>query len=271
MKKHKARVLIIAGSDSSGGAGIQGDIKTVSAFGGYAATAITSITVQNTLGVSAVFDIPPDILRGQIRAVLNDIGADVIKTGMLSSSEIINIVAEEFENYLKINSLVKLVVDPVMIAKGGASLLRADAVNCLKEKLIPLAYLITPNIPEAEILSNLEIKSEDDMVLAARKIINQLKPMNVLLKGGHLEGGKVVDILFGQHILRGESDKINTKNTHGTGCAMASAISTLLARGIQIEDAFQEARKYIHNAIKNSPDIGHGHGPIDHFWKFDFQ
>lgn len=262
------RVLIIAGSDSGGGAGIQGDIKSASANGAFATTAITSITVQNTLGVSAVFDLPLDILRGQISAVLNDIGADVIKTGMLSRADIIGVIAEEFDAYKAINKDVKLVIDPVMIAKGGAALLQQSAVSALKEILIPKAFLVTPNIPEAEVLACIKIDSEEDMLQAAKIILQQSGAENVLLKGGHLQGDKVIDLLVNNSgVERIESAKINTKNTHGTGCSMASAISAQLAKGQNVVSAFKIAREYIQGAIKNAPEIGHGHGPIGHFWQ----
>jgi hydroxymethylpyrimidine/phosphomethylpyrimidine kinase len=262
------RVLIIAGSDSGGGAGIQGDIKSVSANGAFAATAITSITVQNTLGVSAVFDLPLDILRGQIKAVLSDIGADVIKTGMLSSADIINVIAEEFEAYKAINKDVKLVIDPVMIAKGGAALLQQSAVTALKEGLIPKAFLVTPNIPEAEVLAGINISGESDMLKAAEIILKQSGTENVLLKGGHLQGNRVIDLLVNkQGVERVESAKIDTKNTHGTGCSMASAISAQLAKGNDVASAFKIAREYIQGAILNAPQIGQGHGPIGHFWQ----
>jgi hydroxymethylpyrimidine kinase/phosphomethylpyrimidine kinase len=265
-KNMKAKVLIIAGSDSGGGAGIQGDIKSASACGAYAATAITSITVQNTLGVSNVFDLPIEIVQQQIEAVLSDIGADVIKTGMLSTAEIIIAIVETLKNYPQI----KLVVDPVMVAKGGAKLLQNSALEALKTKLLPTAYLVTPNIPEAEILSGLKISNEVEMIETAKIILQQTGAKNIILKGGHLENENLVDILLEGStgkITKIASKKISTKNTHGTGCSFASSISAFLAQDLSLECAFKNAHEYIYNAIKNAPDIGHGHGPIEHFWK----
>jgi hydroxymethylpyrimidine/phosphomethylpyrimidine kinase len=262
--KQKAKILIIAGSDSGGGAGIQGDIKSASACGAYAATAITSITVQNTLGVTNVFNLPTAIISQQIEAVLSDIGADVIKTGMLSTTEIILIVVQTLQNY----SQIKLVIDPVMVAKGGAKLLQNSALEALKTKLLPMAYLVTPNIPEAEILSGLKINNEAEMLQAAKIILAQTGAKNIIIKGGHLHGDDLVDILLeGEKITKITSKKIATKNTHGTGCSFASSISAYLAQGESLENAFKKAHDYIYNAIKNAPNIGAGHGPIEHFYK----
>lgn len=279
----KSKVLIIAGSDSGGGAGIQGDIKAVSACGSFAATAITSITVQNTLGVSNVFDLPVNIVSEQIEAVLSDIGADVIKTGMLSSAEIIEAVAEKYIKYKKLNPKLKLILDPVMVAKGGAKLLQNSALDALKAKLLPIADIVTPNIPEAEILSGIKIVNEADMLQAGKKIINDLGVRNVIMKGGHLEVEKnliqtsniqpqVIDLLIKKlennnfDVIKLTNDKIDTKNTHGTGCTFASSLSAYMAQGFELEQAFKMANAYVHKAIKNAPDIGGGHGPLEHFW-----
>jgi len=256
------KILIIAGSDSGGGAGIQADIKSASANGVYSTTAITAITAQNTLGVQAISDVPLEIIRAQIDSVLTDIGADIIKTGMLSSKEIIELVAEVISQYK-----IPLVLDPVMVAKGGSKLLRDSAIQTLKEKLIPKAMLVTPNIPEAEILCGEKITNEREMENAAHKIVNEFGCGAVLLKGGHLDTYKLVDILLESSgkLVKFYSNKINTNNTHGTGCSYASAIASNLAKGYLLEKATRLAHKYINNAIKKSFSIGAGHGPINHF------
>ncbi len=255
-----ARVLIIAGSDSGGGAGIQGDIKTVTCLGGYAATAITALTAQNTLGVFAIHDVPEDFIAKQIKLVLEDIGADAIKTGMLNKESVINIVADSIADYPHI----PLVLDPVMFAKGGAPLLRTSAVSLLKSRLIPKAAIVTPNIPEAEYLSGITITNVSEMKTAARKII-ALGCKNILIKGGHLDGNIVSDLLLtedGEHIF--EQPRIVTKHTHGTGCTLASAIATGIAQKMSILDSVKRARDYVTSAIKTAPAIGRGHGPLNH-------
>lgn len=254
------RVLIIAGSDSGGGAGIQGDIKTVTCFGGYAATAITALTAQNTLGVFGIHDVPEEFIIQQIKLVLDDIGADVLKTGMLSKESVIKAVAGTIAEYPHI----PLVLDPVMFAKGGAALLEQKALTTLKTQLIPRAEIITPNIPEAEYLSGITIKTVDDMRRAAAQIL-MLGCKAVLLKGGHLEGEIVTDLLLtqnGEQIF--EQPRINSKNTHGTGCTLASAIATGIAQEMNLIDAVSRARNYVFEAIKTAPDIGNGHGPLNH-------
>jgi hydroxymethylpyrimidine kinase/phosphomethylpyrimidine kinase len=263
MNKKFAKVLIIAGSDSGGGAGIQGDIKTVSALGGYSATAITSITAQNTVGVQAISDVPIDILGKQISSVLDDIGADIIKTGMLSSTQIIELVAGAVSKYK-----IDLILDPVMISKTGAKLLQDSAIDALKNKLIPKALLVTPNIPEAEIIAGMKISNEAEMEVAAKKIIKEYKCHAVLIKGGHLPSSSLVDILVKEDgsVLKLRSKKIATSNTHGTGCAYASAIATLIAKGNSLEKSVKKAHIYINKAIKTAPEIGKGSGPINHFW-----
>lgn len=258
--KQTGRVLIIAGSDSGGGAGIQGDIKTITCLGGYAATAITALTAQNTLGVFAIHDVPEDFIRQQIKLVLNDIGADVLKTGMLNKASVINVVVDIVLAYPKI----PLVLDPVMFAKGGAALLEQTALATLKSHLIPLATIITPNIPEAEYLSGMTIKTVDDMRHAAKKILS-LGCKSILLKGGHLEGEILTDLLLtpeGETIF--EQPRINSKNTHGTGCALASAIATGIAQNMTLIETVKRARSYVFEAIKTAPNIGSGHGPLNH-------
>lgn len=255
-----ARVLIIAGSDSGGGAGIQGDIKTVTCLGGYAATAVTALTAQNTLGVFAIHDVPEDFIAQQIKLVLDDIGADALKTGMLNKENVINVVADTISAYPNI----PLVLDPVMFAKGGASLLPASALATLKARLIPRAAIITPNIPEAEYLAEMPIKTIAEMRIAAHKIL-ALGCKAVLLKGGHLEGKIVTDLLLtenGEIIF--EQPRINSKNTHGTGCALASAIATGIAQKLPLEEAVSRARSYVLEAIKTAPNLGKGHGALNH-------
>jgi hydroxymethylpyrimidine/phosphomethylpyrimidine kinase len=256
------RILIIAGSDSGGGAGIQADIKTVSALGGFATTAITAITVQNTLGVHDMLAIPPAIIAAQIKAVLDDIGADAIKIGMLGDAPTIKIVAKTLANYPKI----PIILDTVMMAKGGANLLQPEAQNALIQHLIPVSYLITPNIPEAESLASGQITAEN-MEEAASKL-QQLGVKNVLLKGGHLTGDELTDVLrVGNETYLYPTLRLHTRNTHGTGCTMASAIATLYAKGEDLPQAVQKAQHYVHGAIANAPNFGNGHGPLWHGWQ----
>jgi hydroxymethylpyrimidine/phosphomethylpyrimidine kinase len=258
----QGRVLIIAGSDSGGGAGIQGDIKTVTALGGYAATAITALTAQNTLGVHGILDVPEDFIAQQIRVVLEDIGADAIKTGMLHKASVIEAVAGALLPYPDI----PLILDPVMVAKGGAALLEPSAVVALKTRLIPRALLITPNIPEAEmLLGGPPIKSLDGMTNAANALLG-LGSQAVLLKGGHLEGDKVTDILIesDRRIVEFSSSRIPTRHTHGTGCTLASAVATGIAQGMGLEEAVGRAHLYVQKAILGAPGLGAGHGPLGH-------
>jgi hydroxymethylpyrimidine/phosphomethylpyrimidine kinase len=258
-----ARVLIIAGSDSGGGAGVQADIKTVTALGGYAATAITAITAQNTLGVRAVHPAPPEMVAAQIAAVLEDIGADAVKTGMLLSAEIIEAVADALAPYPGI----PLVLDPVMVAKGGAALLREDAVAAMQQKLFPRATLLTPNIPEAQALAGCELRvaSCESMEALAMKLL-ELGPQAVLLKGGHAEGKVVTDILATRNAQPAtfSSPRIQTRHTHGTGCTLASAIATGIAQGLALPEAVEKARTYVQHAIRTAPGLGQGHGPLNH-------
>lgn len=254
--------LTVAGSDSSGGAGIQADLKTFAAFNVYGASVITSITAQNTTGVFAVFDIPPEIVGRQFEVVAEDLNIGAVKIGMLSNSEIMIVVAENIKKY----RIEKVVLDPVMVAKTGAPLIKDEAIKTLKEVMIPLAYVITPNIPEAEILTGIKISNPMDMKEAA-KIIFNMGAKHVLIKGGHLMGySKVIDILFdGKASYVFQSDKVETKNTHGTGCTLSSAIAAGLAKGKDVYKAVSDAEKYINLAIKEAPkNIGHGFGPLYH-------
>ncbi len=255
----KGRVLIVAGSDSGGGAGIQADVKTVTALNGYAATAITALTAQNTLGVHGVLGIDPAFIRRQIEVVLEDIGADCIKTGMLHSSPVIAAVVESLADVK-----VPLVVDPVMIAKGGASLLDPDAIQLMKSGLIARATVLTPNVPEAEALTGRRIETLDDM----RRAASDLRAMGagtVVLKGGHMRGALVQDLIDGEagsFVL--ESPRIETAHTHGTGCTLASAIATGIAQGLALRAAIERARAYVIKAIETAPGFGRGHGPLNH-------
>lgn len=257
----RGRVLIIAGSDSGGGAGIQADIKAVTALGGYAATAITALTAQDTVTVHAIHEVPADFIALQLRVVLQDIGADAIKTGMLYRADIIEAVADALKQYAPD---VPLVVDPVMVAKGGARLLQPQAEAALREMLIPRATLITPNLPEAEALCGLSIPDAAAMPAAAQALL-KLGPKAVLLKGGHLSGETLVDLLCD---ARGSesftSSKLHTSSTHGTGCTLASGIATGLAFDLPLRDAVVQARAYVRRAIETAPGFGHGHGPLNH-------
>ena len=256
------RVLIVAGSDSGGGAGIQADLKTVTALGAYAATAITALTAQNTKGVWGVMPVPPDFVRQQIQMVLTDIGADVVKTGMLHSAETIEVVVETL---LRFSRGVPLIVDPVMIAKGGEPLLEPDAVDALVRRLLPLASVVTPNAPEASVLTGLPVRTVTDLPAAADRLL-ALGPGAVLLKGGHLESDRVVELLRtadgDEHWF--ESPRHETRHTHGTGCTLASAVAVGVAQGITLQSAVQRARDYVDRAIRTAPGFGRGHGPLNH-------
>ena len=255
------RVLIIAGSDSGGGAGIQADIKAVTMLGGYAATAITAITVQNTLGVHGVHPLPLDLIEDQARAVLDDIGADAIKTGMLGAVDVVERVAA----ILDVAS-VPAVVDPVMIAKGGHSLLAEEAISAEKSLMIPRAALLTPNAPEAEALTGLTVADLDGQRRAGAFLIG-LGARAVLMKGGHIPGETVIDVLVtetGETLLEGP--RVETRHTHGTGCTLASACAAGLAKGLPLEAAVAEAWAYVAEAIRRAPGLGGGHGPLDHGW-----
>lgn len=264
MKKSYFRVLTIAGSDSGGGAGIQADIKTISAMGCYASSAITAVTVQNTLGVQAVHPIPLDILEGQIDAILSDIGADAIKIGMLHSTKVVNLVAEMIEKY----GIRNVVLDPVMVSTSGHKLIEDDAIESIKNRLIPLSRVITPNIPEAEILSGCKISSDQDFEQIAKKLSFN-KSVSVLLKAGHLDNDCLVDYFYNiedNTITLLPSKRVKTRNTHGTGCTLSSTFASALARGEDLTLAAKSAKKYIEQAIVSGAEyeIGHGHGPVNH-------
>lgn len=255
------RILIIAGSDSGGGAGIQADIKTVTSLGGYAMTAITALTAQNTMGVAGIMEVPAEFVAQQITVTLEDIGADCIKTGMLHQPQAIHAIADTLEKYA---IAVPLVVDPVMVAKGGAALLESNAKDALVKRLFPIASLITPNIPEAEALTGMTIHSLTDMKCAAEELL-VFGAKSVLLKGGHLDGNIIYDVFLSDTEYQiFESERIDSKQTHGTGCTLASAISVFIAAGYDMTGAITRARKYVMRAIELAPHLGHGHGPLHH-------
>ena len=256
------RVLIIAGSDSGGGAGIQADIKTVTALGGYAMTAITALTAQNTEGVSAIHEVPPDFIAEQMRVVLSDLGADVVKIGMLHRPEVIEVVSQTLDSHAQ---GIPLVLDPVMVAKGGAALLQEAAVAALRVRMLPRAAVLTPNIPEAEALAGHTVEREEDAQVVGTRLL-RMGAGAVLLKGGHLAGERVVDRLFtgaGKPLIL-EGPRIDTRHTHGTGCTLASAVAAGLAQGMDLATATRRARAYVLQAIRTAPGFGHGHGPLNH-------
>ncbi len=258
------RLLTIAGSDSGGGAGMQADLKTFHAFGCYGMSVLTAVTAQNTRGVQGVENLPPEFVALQLESVVKDIGVDAAKTGMLSNAEIIRALSKTIEQF----DIPHLVVDPVMRSKGGDPLLRDDAQQALIEEIIPLAELITPNIPEAEVLAGRPIKTKDDMREAAKVIYNQ-GAKNVLVKGGHREED-AVDVLFdGSEFTDYFAERIESKNTHGTGCTYSAAIAANLALGHELKKAILISKKYITRAIRTNFDIGHGIGPLNHFVKID--
>ena len=255
------RALTIAGSDSGGGAGIQADLKTFAAMAVYGTSILTAITAQNTLQVTEVLELPPSVVKSQIDAVLSDIGADAVKTGMLSSATIIETVVGKLHDH----NVVTLVVDPVMVAKAGDRLLEEDAVEALKTLLIPIAQVVTPNIHEAQVLTGRAIKSVDDARDAARKIV-AMGAKAALVKGGHLNG-PATDILFdGEEYRLFTTPRIATTSTHGTGCTLASAIAAGLAKGLSVKDTITQAKKYVTATIRHSFPIGRGHGPLNHFY-----
>ncbi|NQU96780.1 MAG: bifunctional hydroxymethylpyrimidine kinase/phosphomethylpyrimidine kinase [Chloroflexi bacterium] len=257
------RVLTIAGSDSGGGAGIQADLKTFAALGVYGMSAITAVTAQNTLGVTAVQAVSPDVIAAQIDAVVSDIGVDAVKTGMLSNAEIIRVVASKAREH----GFERLVVDPVMVATSGARLLRDDAVETLVSDLLPLATVVTPNIPEAEALTGARIADEGAMRHAARAI-RSMGPLYVVVKGGHLESSaRSVDLLFdGMDFTEFAGDRIDTTSTHGTGCTFASALASGLAHGLAVADAVGLAKRYVTEAMAAAFPVGQGHGPVSHLY-----
>ena len=258
-------VLVIAGSDPSGGAGIQADLKTLTSLGVYGMTAITALTVQNTKGVSDIHEVPIDIVKKQIQACLSDITANTIKIGMMHNSELIMAIYEALEkqNVIK-NKFIKIILDPVMVAKGGHRLLKIDAIDALKLFIKKSRPILTPNIPEAEILTDMKIKNVIDMKKAG-KIILKLGASHVILKGGHLDADVITDLLVdhnGSYEIKGI--KTITKHTHGTGCTMASALSAGIAKSFEIKDAFKMAHSYVNKAITTAPKFGNGNGPINH-------
>lgn len=255
-------VLTIAGSDPSGGAGIQADLKTASALGAYGMAVITALTAQNTRTVAGVHEAPADFVALQVDTIFADITPDAVKTGMLASAEIIEVVAGKAVEH----SFHNLVVDTVMVAKSGDRLLRADAVQAMREKLVPLAHVLTPNLPEAEDLLGRELNGDDAIREAAREL-QAMGARNVVIKGGHRQGDTVTDVLFDGEAFRDFSGpRIATMSTHGTGCTFASAIATFLARGESVADAVGHAKEYLTEALRRAYPVGGGHGPVHHFW-----
>lgn len=272
MKRYPT-VLAIAGSDSGGGAGIQADIKAISATGSYAASAVTAVTAQNTLGVSAVHDVPVDMVKAQISAVLSDIGADAVKIGMLSSKELVLAVSESLAEF----SITDIVLDPVMVATSGDRLIAEDAVPVLLHNLAPRVRVLTPNIPEAETLSGITIRSREDLPKVGRELSRKLssisgRKVSVLMKAGHLDEGGMTDYFYNaeeKHLLELPSPRMNSRNTHGTGCTLSSALASYLAQGYGLDDSVRKAKEYITKAIETGADyvLGHGHGPVNHFFR----
>ena len=255
--------LTIAGSDSGGGAGIQADLKTFAAHGVFGTSAITAVTAQNTHGVTSWIALPPAMVRAQIDAVVGDIGADAVKIGMLGNAEIVTTVAAAISEL----NLRNIVLDPVMVAKGGNALLEPTAVDAIRTTLLPLAHVVTPNAPEAEILSGMPVRKMADVHDAGRRILGMGAHV-VLIKGGHIDGAESIDVAFtaGESFeLRGP--RINSTSTHGTGCTLSSAIAANLALGIPIREALEQARQYVEGAIRHAPGLGGGHGPLNHFWR----
>ena len=262
--KIKSKILIIAGSDSSGGAGIQADIKTVTMFGSYATTAVTAVTAQNTRGVKRIISIPVKVVEKQITMILDDIGSDAVKIGMLQNVSIIKCVYRIIKKY----KLKNVVLDPVMVAKGGTKLINNNSIIYLKKLLLPLSTLVTPNIPEAEVLTGYSISNKEDMIKAAKKILN-MGPKNVLLKGGHLKNNMICDILATKKRIRTFSKKkIKTTNTHGTGCSLSSALATCLSQKKNIINSCRISLNYVHHAIISAPSYGEGFGPLNHLALF---
>jgi len=257
----RATALTVAGSDSGGGAGIQADLKTFHQFGVYGTSAITAVTAQNTRGVSGVYPLPAEGVALQIREVLVDIGADAVKTGMLFHAAIIEAAAQEF----RVHRVERLVIDPVMVAKGGAKLLLDEAIAALKQHLLPLSAVVTPNLPEAECLTGLSIRTPADMKEAAKRL-HEMGARHVYMKGGHLEGDWIVDMLYdGATFHEFSHQRIPTRHTHGTGCTFSAALTAELAKGTPLAKAAEKANRFIVEAIKTAPEIGEGHGPTNHW------
>jgi hydroxymethylpyrimidine/phosphomethylpyrimidine kinase len=267
-KRKYYRVLTIAGSDSGGGAGIQADLKTFAANGCYGMSVITALTAQNTRGVTAIHALPPAFAVEQLTAVFTDIGTDAIKIGMLYSAELIEAVAETLNNYRPRN----IVLDPVMVAQSGDKLLQDEAIQAIKEHLMPVADVVTPNLPEAEVLLGQKIETFQDVQRAARDL-SGIGGRSILIKGGHMAESKSNDLLYlteEDRFCSLEADRIDSQNNHGTGCTLSSAIAAHMARGSDIEEAVNKAKTFIHNAIQAGAayKIGHGHGPVHHFFEF---
>jgi hydroxymethylpyrimidine/phosphomethylpyrimidine kinase len=255
--------MTIAGSDSGGGAGIQADLKTFAALGVYGTSAITAVTAQNTVAVTAVHEVPVDVIAAQIDAIVDDIGVDVVKTGMLSSAAIIDTVAGRIRRH----RLEAVVVDPVMVAKGGDRLLRQDALDALRTQLLPLASIITPNLPEASELLGRQVITLSDAREAARELVHRLGVKAAVVKGGHLEG-PAIDVFYdGVELREIGTTRLHTTSTHGTGCTFASAVAAHLARGFPPVEAVVRAKRYVTQAIRRAYPIGHGHGPLNHLYK----
>jgi len=267
MKQYK-RVLTIAGSDPSGGAGIQADLKTFSACGCFGTSAIVAVVDENTVGVTGVHPVPVDFVTGQIKSVLDDIGADAIKIGMLHSSELIRAIKDTLSGY----DIKNIVLDPVMVATSGDKLLQDEAIETLKVELIPFARVITPNIPEAEVLLGRKINGQNDLPVVIRDLSAD-RSVSVLLKAGHLKETILTDVFYNaetDEVIMLSSERVHTKNTHGTGCTFSSAIAAFLAHGLSLNDAIRKAKEYIHSAIASGAEyeIGKGHGPVHHFFQF---
>ena len=257
------RAMTIAGSDSGGGAGAQADLKTFAALGVYGTSALTAITAQNTLGVTDALELPVPLIEAQIDAIADDMGADAVKTGMLASSEIIRAVAAR----LQARGMRSLVVDPVMVAKGGARLIREDAVDALRDVLLPMARVVTPNAPEAETLVGFPIKTVDDAKRAARALVEELGASAAIVKGGHLDGPATDALYQNGELTEFTSERVSTENTHGTGCTFAAAIAAGLASGLSVPDAVARAKDYVTQAIIHNFRMGAGHGPLNHFYE----
>lgn len=267
--KHYKRALTIAGSDPSGGAGIQADLKTFSACGCFGTSAIVAVVDENTVGVTGVHPIPVKFVTGQIRSVLDDIGTDAVKIGMLHSSELIRAVRDTLARY----AIRNVVLDPVMVATSGDPLLQQEAISTLRDELIPTVRIITPNIPEAELLLGRKIDRQDSLPEAARELSRNGGGVSVFLKAGHLHDEELVDIFYNaeeDRILPLRSRRLATRNTHGTGCTLSSALAAFLARGCSLDEAATQAKEYIAGAIEAGAayEIGHGHGPVHHFYRF---